>query len=95
MFAVVGMNVRNDASAERSFDFWSLRLVDASGRVFEPAIAATVVANTSHPYTGFDPGIPRDVALVFDVAADTGERFILESTADPTFRVEVMLTRLG
>lgn len=42
-----------------------------------------------------DPGVSMNAAIVFDVAADAGDSFILESNADPTFRVAMTVEQRG
>jgi hypothetical protein len=91
IFALVGMTITNDGREERSFRFADLRLQDAAGRVFRPAGVFTGTYWTSR----FAPGMPTDATIAFDVAVDTGEWFIVQSEADPTFRVQVAPSRLG
>ena len=44
---------------------------------------------------GVDPGVTEDAAILFDVAADAGDSFILESRVDPTFRVAMTVEQRG
>jgi hypothetical protein len=91
IFAVVAMTITNDGLRERNFRFAELRIQDAAGREYRPASAYTGTAWTMR----FAPGIPADVTIAFDVAADTGEWFIVQSRTDPSFRVRVEQSQLG
>lgn len=42
-----------------------------------------------------DPGVTETRSVIFDVAADAGNSFILESTADATFRVALTVEQRG
>jgi hypothetical protein len=42
-----------------------------------------------------DPGVTADAAMLFDVAVDTGDAFVLESRADPAFRVAMTVEQRG
>ena len=72
-----------------------LRLVDSSGRFS--------VANTALNQAAFgvgwglkiSPGVTENLSVVFDVAADAGDSFILESNADPMFRVAMTVEQRG
>jgi hypothetical protein len=44
---------------------------------------------------GVQPGEARDWSLIFDVAADAGDSFLLESKADPMFRVAMTVEQRG
>ena len=99
VFAAVELTILNDGSVQQPFPFAELRLLDSEGRTFQPAVAATVdaalEAGVGGWYFPFAPGIPADVVVVFDVAADAEGPFILQSTQNPTFRVEVSQERSG
>ena len=98
VFATVELRVRNEGTQTSAFPFDEFVLVDSSGRTFNVSVSGSVEARLRGPAgwgTGFDPGIPADAVVVFDVATDAGESFILQSTEDPTFRVQVSRERSG
>jgi Domain of unknown function (DUF4352) len=96
VFMLVNLNITNNDSAKRFFKYSDLRLVDDQGRIF---ISDTLVSSRmpiDHSISSrFDPSLPTDTVVVFDVATDAGQSFILESTADPTFREQVNLEMRG
>jgi hypothetical protein len=94
-FVQVNATVTNNAASTRKFPFGDWVLVDAAGRVFKMADTATTQLYGPSWYLGIDPSLATDFRIVFDVAADAGPAFILESAADPTFRVAVQLQALG
>ena len=99
IFAVVELTIVNEGTARRSIPIDEFVLVDNEGRTFTPSVAATVEASLAGGVSGWNapaaPGIPTDAVVVFDVAVDAGEGFILQSTEDPTFRVQVSRERSG
>ncbi len=99
IFAAVDLRLVNEGTAQRPFPLENLVLVDSAGRTFTPSVAATVEASIETGVGGWNspiaPGIPGETVVVFDVAADASDPFILQSTTDPTFRVEVSRERSG
>ncbi len=98
VFATVNLTVLNDGNGVRRFPFDDLLLRDVSGRTYEPSVSGSVEARLRGPAgwgTPFDPGISADAVVVFDIAPDAEGPFVLESTTDPTFRVEVSQERSG
>ena len=99
VFAAVELTIVNEGTAQRPFPLDEFVLVDSAGRTFTPSVAASVDAALAAGVGGWNalvaPGIPTDAVVVFDVAEDAGEAFILQSTEDPTFRVEVSRARSG
>jgi hypothetical protein len=95
-FVLVNLTITNNESTVRFFDYGNFRLVDDQGRVYVDDVSIASHAETDHPINfQFDPNIPTETVDVFDVAVDAGTQFILESTADPTFRVQVSLEMRG
>jgi hypothetical protein len=96
VFIVVTMTITNNEATERLFPFEEFVLVDEQGRPFVIDVRATILhpggVGTRHRFL---PSLPTDTAIVFDVAEDAGTTFILESTADPTFRVQLSLEMRG
>jgi hypothetical protein len=93
-FVQVNVTVTNHAATPRPFPFGELVVDDPQGRVFELATAASSQIALSW-YRAVKPSLPTDLAVVFEVTADAGERFVLESTEDPTFRVQLELAQRG
>jgi hypothetical protein len=91
----VSVTVTNNGDRPRTFPFFSWVLVDESGRTFAFDASATSVIVGSAPFSAVDPSQAAQVNVVFDVALDAGERFVLESTMDATFRVAVETQTLG
>ena len=93
-FAKVDLTITNDTEAARVFPYGDLVLRDAQGRAFlpDPVVAAQ---NEAGFFSVFPPSLPTPGFVIFDIAADAGETFVLESTTDPTFRVEVSQARSG
>jgi hypothetical protein len=94
-FLQVSLTVTNNSDENRSFPFRDLSLVDEQGRSFRMSDEATTQYYGPSWYLGSDPYLPADFTVLFDVAADAGSNFILESRADPTFRVAVQMQVLG
>jgi hypothetical protein len=94
-FVQVTATITNNGEGRRTFSFGEWRLVDPSGRVFMMADSVTTQLYGASWYLGIDPSLETEFRIVFDVASDAGSAFILESSADPTFRVAVQLQQLG
>jgi hypothetical protein len=96
VFILVNLNITNNEADKRYFRYSDLRLVDKNGRVFASDTLVSSRVPIDHSISSrFDPSIPTDTVAVFDVATDAGQSFILESTADPTFREQVNLEMRG
>ncbi|MDP9369999.1 MAG: DUF4352 domain-containing protein [Chloroflexota bacterium] len=99
VFAAVDLMILNEGTAQRPIPLNEFVLVDNEGRTFTPSVAATVDASLAGGVSGWNapvaPGIATDAVVVFDVAPDAEGPFILQSTEDPTFRVEVSQERSG
>lgn len=86
IYIQVNLLITNNARDRRMFPFGELFLVDARGRVFEPALIESIMAGGNWSLF-FPTSDPTASAIVFDVPADAGDTFILESRVDPAFRV--------
>lgn len=99
VFAAVELTIVNEGTVQRPVPLDDLVLVDNEGRTFTPSVAATVDAALERGIGGWNallaPGISTDAVVVFDVAPGAEGPFILQSTEDPTFRVEVSQERSG
>jgi hypothetical protein len=93
-FVRIDLTIVNGGPEGRRFPFGDLALLAGDGRVFEPSSDATIRAGTSW-LMSFPPSLPTEAAVVFDVADDVGESFVLQSRDDPTFRVAVALVQRG
>jgi hypothetical protein len=91
----VSVTVTNNAAEHRALEFRDWSLVDEQGRTFQMSAEATSQLYGPSWYLGSDPSLPADYVIAFDVAVDAGPAFVLESTADPTFRVAVQVQLLG
>jgi hypothetical protein len=94
VYVVVNARIVNNEGENRRFPVRDLVLVDERGRHFEPAIYETIMV-TENLSGAFPPSEPIDTTWVFDVDADVGGRFILESRTDPTFRVQLEVALRG
>jgi hypothetical protein len=96
IFMIVSLTVTNNEATERFFPYGDFVLVDDQGRPFvEDVFLASRVPIDQPINFQFPPSLPLDTAIVFDVATDVGTSFILESTADPTFRVKADIEMRG
>jgi hypothetical protein len=91
----VHVRVTNHEAQPRRFRYDDWRLVDSRGRAFLLSITATSELYGPGFVANLAPSLPQDLTLVFEVTGDAGPGFILESAADPAFRVAVVLQQLG
>ena len=94
VFVRVVLAVTNTGTGARYFPITDFVLSDGQNRVFSLAVGATGYA-VAGSGLGRPPGGPTDMVVVFDVPTDAAQPFVLESTADPTFRVRVALAVRG
>jgi hypothetical protein len=94
VYIVVNLTATNNTRDGQRFPFRDLILVDDRGRVFELALYESIMVSGNWS-AAFPPSIPTDTAIVFDVTPDIGDRFILESRTDPTFRVQLEVVLRG
>lgn len=94
IFAQVSLTVTNNTSDPRRFPYKELVLLDAQGRPFITPIRV-ISGGGSGWHQPFPPSLPTPGMIIFDIATDSTGPFILESTVDPTFRVEVSLQNRG
>jgi hypothetical protein len=95
MFLQVNFTLTNNNSSAMTFPFRDLVLVDSGNRSFVLSQNGSTLILGPSWYLGIDPSLPTDQAVIFDVAPDAGTSFVLESTADPTFRVNVQIIQRG
>jgi hypothetical protein len=87
-FARVELVITNLGETPKKFPFDQFVLRDASGRVFVPDKGVGFDLGAGW-ITRFDPNIPTEAFIIFDIATDATGPFVLEFQDDPTFRIEV------
>jgi hypothetical protein len=94
-FMQVNLTVQHSASTAESLSYLDFILTDSAGRfsVIDQAINRAFFGNDW--LFGTAPGVTESRAWIFDVATDAGDEFILESNADPTFRVALKIEQRG
>jgi hypothetical protein len=96
VLVAVSLIVTNDTATGRFFPFEELTLLDSEGRPYvADGFFTNAYPNSKGVHHTFNPSLPIDTAVVFDVREDAGDTFILQSTADPSFRVQVDLALRG
>jgi hypothetical protein len=93
-FVQVEVEVINQGSEPRQFPFRDWVLIDAAGRTYR-LTADTGASFETGWFRPLTPSLPEQLNVLFAVAADAGDRFILESVADPTFRIQLELAARG
>lgn len=91
----VTLTLENVSNAPHAAPFGEWRLVDAAGNRYKASTTATERAGTHGFGVPIDAHATEDRALVFDIAVDAGTSFVLESTKDPTFRVQLAFEARG
>jgi hypothetical protein len=94
-FMQVNLTIAHGSRQAETLVFTDFILIDSSGRF------ATVQVSTNQQLLGptwglgLEPGVTEMRSMIFDVAADAGDAFILESNADPGFRVALEIEERG
>jgi hypothetical protein len=70
-------------------------LRDDRGRIASPNISTNQKIFGADWSLTVSPAVAENRDMVFDVAKDAGDSFILESNADPTFRVAMTVEQRG
>jgi hypothetical protein len=94
-FMRVNMTVSHSASTPKLLPITDFLLTDSAGRfsAIDIGVNQGLLGGTWALATV--PGVTEDRAIVFDVATDAGDRFILESPGDPGFRVQLTVEQRG
>ena len=94
-FMQVNLAVSHSSTKSEIFPFADFVLRDNSGRVavIDQTINRQIFGNAW--LLGVLPGATEERSLVFDVPADAGSSFTLESQVDPTFRVAMTVEQRG
>ena len=94
-FMQLNLTAAHSASTPQLLTLTDFVLTDSGGAFSVPDIAI----NQKFFGTGWglhiQPGVTENLSIIFDVAADAGDTFILESNADPTFRVGMTVEQRG
>jgi hypothetical protein len=94
-FMQLNLTAAHSASTPQLLALTKFVLMDSGGAFAVPEISV----NQKFFGTGWglhiQPGVTENLSVVFDVAADAGDSFILESNADPTFRVGMTIEQRG
>jgi hypothetical protein len=69
-------------------------LIDAAGRTYRLTVDTGASFETGW-FRPIAPSLPTQINVLFAVTPDAGDRFVLESTADPTFRIQLELAARG
>jgi hypothetical protein len=91
----VNLTLANNGSKRELFPFLDLVLVDSQNRTFLVSLGGSNAIIGADWNFFIDPSIPVDKSVIFDVATDAGTSFVLQSTSEPTFRVNVEVVQRG
>jgi hypothetical protein len=94
-FLQVDLTLTNTGRENEIFPFYELVLVDSQQRSYaiSPEASRELIAQDWDFFV--EPSQPTAKSVIFDVAPDAGTSFVLESTADPAFRVNVAIAQRG
>jgi hypothetical protein len=94
IYAKVSLTITNNSSVAHAFPYGDLDLRDVQGRTFVTPVEVKTL-NEAGWFSPFPPNLPTEGFIIFDIATDATGPFILESTKDPTFRVQIELQARG
>lgn len=94
LYIEVRLEVTNTAASPRPFPYEDFVLQDGEGRTYVLAHDATTLLN-AEVLLLVAPTLPKGLRLVYEVLPDAGQRFVLESTRHPTFRVQLIVAPRG
>lgn len=94
-FMQINLAVAHTSSSAEILPYGDFVLSDAAGRfaIVDQSINRALFGNGW--LLAVQPGEREERSLVFDVAADAGTSFVLESQVDPAFRVGMTLEQRG
>ena len=94
-FMQVNLSVGHSAGSGQILPYGDFTLTDSAGRiaVVDQEVNRAVFGNGW--LLAISPGVEEIRGLIFDVPADAGDAFTLESNADPTFRVALEIEERG
>jgi hypothetical protein len=87
-YAIVRLALINHTATPRAFPYEELVLRDENGNIYLPDTQVRSV-NAAGWFTIVPPSTPTDGMVIFDIQTGAHGPFVLESSVDPTFRVEV------
>ena len=94
-FLQVDLTLTNTGRENEIFPFYELVLVDSQQRSY--AVSPDASRDLIAPDWDFfvEPSQPTAKSVIFDIAPDAGTTFVLESTTNPAFRVNVAIVQRG
>jgi hypothetical protein len=94
-FMQVTMTMAHTTDSSQLVPYADFQLEDGAGRLsyVNQTINRTLLGNDW--LLGVPPGTSQDRSLIFDVAVNATEPFLLESKSDPTFRVQMKIEQRG
>jgi hypothetical protein len=94
-FMQVNLTLAHESRDSQFMAVSDFLLIDSQGRYSTPlSMGSAAMVDQGWQYE-VAPGVTKNRAIIFDVAADAGDSFILESKADPTFRVAMTVEQRG
>jgi hypothetical protein len=89
------MTMAHTTDSSQLVPYADFQLEDGAGRLsyVNQTINRTLLGNDW--LLGVPPGTSQDRSLIFDVAVNATEPFLLESKSDPTFRVQMKIEQRG
>jgi hypothetical protein len=94
-FMQVNLELSHSAREAQIFPYADLILTDSTGKFSLVSQGASRAFQGNSWLSAIVPGTTELRSMIFDVAADAGDSFILESNADPTFRVAMTVEQRG
>ena len=94
-FMQVNLTLSHSSRDPQAMPLTDFVLVDSSGRFSVIDILVNQGLLGSGWGLSISPGTTDSRSLIFDVAADAGTSFVLESNVDPTFRVALKIEQRG
>jgi hypothetical protein len=94
-FMQVNLTASHSRPSSESLMLTNFSLRDSAGRYSIPNIGTNQAILGGDWGLSIAPGVTQNKGIIFDVAKDAGDSFILESNADPTFRVAMTVEQRG
>ena len=91
----VNLTASHRAATPRFPALNDFRLVDSNGRFSVPDLTLNQALFGANWGLAVQVGVTENISIAFDVAIDAGDSYILESNADPTFRVAMTVEQRG
>ena len=94
-FMQLNLTAAHSASTPQLLALTKFVLTDSDGVFAVPGISVNQKFFGPGWALHIQPGVTENLSVIFDVAAAAGDSFILESNADPTFRVGMTVEQRG